>query len=271
MCTSNELLGKTAIITGAARGLGLEISKKLGRSGANLIMIDICADLPTIPYSLSKREELFEAVLKLNEEGIEAYGYVCDTRDAFYFSEIIKEVSRKGLTPDILINNAGVISLIPIEELTEESWDVVVGVCLKGAFICSKAVIPYMKKKGWGRIINISSVAGVIGLGLSAHYCAAKHGLVGFTKGLALELAGSGITVNAICPGTMASEAINGIGNELHLGLNALQHFSRYHLISGPIPMRDVAEAVRWLTSSYANHVTGTTLIIDAGWTAGTK
>ncbi|MEO0272087.1 MAG: SDR family NAD(P)-dependent oxidoreductase [candidate division WOR-3 bacterium] len=265
------LEGKVAVVTGAARGLGLEISKVLGEHGAKLIMIDNCSDLSTIPYPMSTEEDFADAVLTLRQKGINVKSYVCDVRDSHKFAAIIKYNSEEGFSPDIHINNVGVLSLSKIEEITEDNWNEILDVCLKGAFLCSKVVIPYMKRKGWGRIINISSVAGLIGLGMCSHYCAAKHGLIGFTKALALELAGSGITVNAICPGTMDSISIKTIGGQLGLLEPLVEHFTRFHLIPGPIPMKEVAGAVCWLSSKYTDHITGSILTIDAGWTAGTK
>jgi NAD(P)-dependent dehydrogenase (short-subunit alcohol dehydrogenase family) len=162
------------------------------------------------------------------------------------------------------------MSLYPIAELSEEAWDEVVDVCLKGAFFCSKHAIPHMVERRYGKIINIASVAGQVGLGMSAHYCAAKHGVVGLTKALAKEVADLNINVNVVCPGTVESPMLEGLASQLALDEEVYAHFSQKHLFQDRhITPADIARAVRWLASDESRCMTGATINVDAGWSVG--
>lgn len=170
---------------------------------------------------------------------------------------------------DILVNNAGVVSLFSIAQLTETAWNEVLDVCLKGSFFCCKCALPQMIKQHYGKVVNISSVAGLRGLGLSVHYSAAKHGVIGLTKALAMEVAEHNINVNAICPGTVESPMLEGLASQIDLDRDAYEHFSQKHLFQGKrITPQDIANAVRWLASDESRFLTGTVINVDAGWTA---
>lgn len=264
-----EFAGKNALITGGARNIGFAVAKELALKGASVALAEICQDLPTIPYPLSSRETLEKATEDLRSLGAKSLGLVCDVRDESQVQEMVRSVIEEWGSIDVLVNNAGVISLYPIAELSQEAWDVVVDVCLKGTYLCSKHVLPHMIARQYGKIINIASMAGLRGLGLSTHYCAAKHGVLGFTKALAMEVASHNIHVNAVCPGTVESLSLEGIASQTGLEGDPYRHFSQGHLFQDRrIAPEDIACAVRWLASEESRCVTGMALSVDAGWSA---
>jgi NAD(P)-dependent dehydrogenase (short-subunit alcohol dehydrogenase family) len=263
------LKGKTALITGGARNIGLAVARNLAAMGASIAIADICQDLETVPYPLANSEDLEKSVRELAASGIKAAGLTCDVRDEFQVRRTVKQVIGEFGAVDILVNNAGVISLFSINELTETAWNEVLDVCLKGSFFCCKHVIPQMIKQQYGKVVNISSVAGLRGLGLSVHYAAAKHGVIGLTKALAMEVAEHNINVNAICPGTVESPMLEGLASQIKLDKDAYEHFSQGHLIQGKrITPQDIAHAVSWLVSDESRFLTGTIINVDAGWSA---
>jgi NAD(P)-dependent dehydrogenase (short-subunit alcohol dehydrogenase family) len=261
--------GKSALITGGARNIGLAIARELAVQGASVAIADIGHDLPTIPYPLSAVESIERAEKELTTLGARALGLVCDVRDETQVREMVRHVVEQWGSIDILVNNAGVISLYPIRELSENAWDEVLDVCLKGTYLCSRHVLPTMISQTRGTIINIASVAGLRGLGLSTHYCAAKHGVIGFTKALAMEVASQNIRVNAVCPGTVESLSLESIASQAGVEGDPYTSFSQGHLFQDRrITPEDIARAVRWLASDESRCITGTVLTVDAGWTA---
>ncbi|NQU64134.1 MAG: mycofactocin-coupled SDR family oxidoreductase [SAR324 cluster bacterium] len=260
---------KTVLITGGARNIGLAIAKDLATRGASVAIADICRDLETVPYRLSSSDDLEKSVAELTSSGVKAIGLTCDVRDENQVRSAVAQVIKAFGHLDILVNNAGVISLFPISELTASAWNEVLDVCLKGTFFCCKHAITQMVEQQYGKIVNISSVAGLRGLGLSVHYAAAKHGVIGLTKALAMEVANHNINVNAICPGTVESPMLAGLASQIDLDKDAYEHFSQGHLIQGKrITPQDIAYAVRWLASEESRFLTGTVISIDAGWLA---
>ncbi len=264
-----DFKGKTALITGGARNIGLAIARDLASEGASVAIVDICHDLETIPYCLSTEADLDNSIKELSAFGVKSVGLTCDVRDEDQVQSTIDQIAEGFGRLDILVNNAGIISLFPITEITEEAWDEVLDVCLKGTFFCCKHAVPYMVERKYGKIVNISSVAGLRGLGLSVHYAAAKHGVIGLTKALAMEVADHNINVNAICPGTVESSMLEGLASQIELDKDTYEHFSRGHLIKDRrITPQDIANAVRWLASDESRFLTGTVINVDAGWTA---
>ena len=270
MAPRQEFKGKTALITGGARNIGLAVAKDLASRGASVAIADICRNLETVPYSLATTDDLEKGIAELISFGGQAIGLKCDVRDESQVGSTVEKVIAQFGKLDILVNNAGVISLSPISELTASAWNEVLDVCLKGTFFCCKHAVPPMIKQHYGKIVNISSVAGLMGLGLSVHYAAAKHGIVGLTKALALEVSDHNINVNAICPGTVESPMLQGLASQIHLDQDPYEHFSRRHLIREQrITPQDIANAVRWLVSEESRFLTGTIISVDAGWLAG--
>jgi NAD(P)-dependent dehydrogenase (short-subunit alcohol dehydrogenase family) len=267
--TSQGLKGKGAMITGGARSIGLAIAKALASRGASVAIADICHDLETIPYRLSSTSDLNRAVEEISALGTTALGLTCDVRSEDQVQATVQRVIEEFGHLDILINNAGVVSLYPIARLSEDAWNEVVDVCLKGTYLCCKSAVPHMIERRYGAIVNIASVAGLRGLGLSVHYCAAKHGVIGLTKALAMEVADHNINVNAICPGTVESPSLEGLAAQADVSDDAYQHFAQGHLFQDRrITPSDVAHAALWLVSEESRLITGTTVNVDAGWLA---
>ena len=267
--TSQGLKGKGAMITGGARTIGLAIAKALASRGVSVAIADICHDLETIPYRLSSMSDLNRAVEEISALGAKALGLTCDVRSEDQVQAAVQRVIEEFGHLDILINNAGVISLYPIARLSEDAWNEVIDVCLKGTYLCCKYAVPHMIERRYGKIVNVSSVAGLRGLGLSVHYCAAKHGVIGLTKALAMEVADHNINVNAICPGTVESPSLVGLAAQAGVSADAYQHFAQGHLFKDRrITPGDVAYAALWLVSEESRLITGTTVNVDAGWLA---
>jgi meso-butanediol dehydrogenase/(S,S)-butanediol dehydrogenase/diacetyl reductase len=189
-----ELKGAVAIVTGGARGIGRGIVLELARAGSNVIIADL----------LSRGEVAAAAkdtAHKAEAEGIETLLVEVDVRDEGQTQAMARAALDRFEKIDVLVNNAGVISVSPVLNLSVEDWDRVLDVNLKGTFLGSKAVLPHMTRRGSGRIVNISSQAGKRGSAGLSHYCASKWGVIGFTQSLAHEVGRFGVTVNAVCPG----------------------------------------------------------------------
>ena len=212
-----KLEGKVAFITGAARGMGREHCLALAEEGADIVASDIGEDIPVAGYRLGKNEELEETVEKVRALGRRAIAITADISKSDQVENAVDMAIEEFGTIDILVNNAGVALIgTAFHEVTEEQWDMVLDVNLKGAWLCCKYIIPHMLNQKSGKIINISSHAGVIGIATIGPYTCAKHGIVGMTRVLAAELAPHGINVNALCPGAvdtpMLSQAFEKIG-----------------------------------------------------------
>jgi meso-butanediol dehydrogenase/(S,S)-butanediol dehydrogenase/diacetyl reductase len=190
-----ELNNAVAIVTGGARGIGRGVALALAREGAHVVI----ADLPSVRADMEETQRLVEA------EGAQSLLVDVDVRAEAQTQAMAASALGGFGRIDVLVNNAGVIGVAPVFAMTEEQWDLVIDVNLKGTFLCSKAVAAHMMERRSGRIINMSSQAGRRGAPGLAHYCTTKWGLIGFTQSLALELAQFNVTVNAICPGVVDS------------------------------------------------------------------
>lgn len=266
--------GKVVLITGAAKGMGRSHALGFAREGANVVINDICRDIPTVPVPMGKYSELESLANEIREMGVGVLAVTADVSNSFEVRQMVDKAIDAFGRIDILVNNAGVASVAKVVDMSEEEWNTVINVNLKGAFLCSKYVAPHMMKHKYGRIINISSTEGLIGTPGMAHYVASKHGLIGLTKVLAQELAPYWITVNAICPGDVAtetffklSEKYPGFAEEISRLQGAYSLFPGYEEFQRPIiePI-DITNAVLWLASDEARYITGTTLIVDAGF-----
>ncbi len=265
-----EFNGKVILITGGARNIGLAVAEAVGLGGARVALADICHDIETAPYAMSSRQDLDDAVARLRKQGVDAIGKVCDVREEEDVQSLVGDVIGTFGRIDMLVNNAGLVSLLPVTDMSLKAWRDITDTCLTGAFLCCREVVRHMIHEGGGRIVNVSSVAGLRGLGLGAHYCAAKHGLIGLTRALALEFADRNITVNAVCPGTTTSTMLEGLARQIELSDEPYRHFSQQHHIKGErIAPQDIAGAICWLLSDAARFVTGVALPVDAGWTSG--
>jgi len=260
---------KVALVTGAARGNGLAIATALAQGGAMVYLADVASDLPTIPYKMSSPRDLYEAARAVREQHGHAEALLCDVRDAASVDKAVTAIEQASGPVDILVNNAGVMALHPLHEVSEEEWDVQMDVIAKGAFLCCRRVLPGMNAKGWGRIVNVASIAGHRGLGTGVAYTAAKHALIGLTRALAMEVANQNVTANAVCPGTTATDLVRGVGKAAGVPeQEVLAQFSARHLTGKPITSEDIAAAVSWLASDAAGRINGASLFVDDGWHA---
>jgi meso-butanediol dehydrogenase/(S,S)-butanediol dehydrogenase/diacetyl reductase len=255
-----DLTNTTAIVTGAARGIGRGIALSLARAGARLVL----ADLPAAQAELDETKRLIEA------KGGQAHTVQCDVRDWPQVAAMAQAAIDRFGQIDVLVNNAGVIRVAPVVAMTEDDWDLVLDVNLKGTFLCSKAVAPHMMERRKGRIVNLSSIAGKQGRAGVAHYCTSKFGVIGFTQSLAHELAPFDVTVNAVCPGEVdtamwrdvllpALAVLSGGDAEA-----AWEGFIRDRVPLGrPQTAEDIGEAVVFLCR--ADNITGEALVVAGG------
>ncbi len=247
-----SLGGKVAVVTGSSRGIGAAIAKTFANAGATVIITS--RDLAAC--------ELVASDIK--RAGGAAICFECDTSDESGVKRLVEAVAKKYGTLDILVNNAGVFSQAPVDSMDTALWKRIQSVDLDGVFYCTKYAARAMKKKKYGRIINISSVAGLEGFAGSAAYCAAKFGVIGFTKAAAADLAAYNITVNAISPGLIDTR----MAESFTKNKEALDSLMQPLLVKRVGTPEDIACGALYLASEEASYVTGTTLVIDGGWTS---
>jgi len=264
-----KLEGKVAIVTGGARGNGFASAKLMAQEGADIVIADICEDIATVPYPLSTPEGMANSVNEIKKLGRKAMGIKCDVRKAADVQAMVQQVLDSFGKIDILVNNAGTATLEAVVDMSEESWDDMIDVHLKGTFLCSKYVVPKMIDAHSGKVVNISSVGGTRGFGMGSHYCAAKHGIIGFTKSLAMETADHNINVNAVCPGTVWTDMMQGLANYFGMETaDAKENFFSGHLFKDrEITPDDIGQAVLWLVTEDTKCITGGIIMVDAGWT----
>jgi len=244
-----DLSGQAAIVTGASRGLGRAMALTLAGSGAR----DACV--------ARTAEKLAETVNETTAAGGAAEAFPCDVTDSAAASQVVETIAENWGRLDILVNNAGITRDTLLPRMSDEEWDEVINTNLRSVFLFSRSATQVMMRSRYGRIINISSVSGVMGNPGQANYSASKAGVIGITRTVAKELAKRKITVNAICPGFIASDMTDKLGAVLD------------ELVK-QIPARrlglaeEVADAVLYLASPAAAYITGATLVIDGGLTA---
>lgn len=252
-----ELVDRVAIVTGAARGIGKAIAMALAREGARVVVNDIDTQCAA--------ETVAEIVGKYGR-GV-AESAICDVSSGEEVQAVVDQVLSRMGRIDILVNNAGISPKkdgrkVPLEEITHEEWDRVLGVNLKGCFNFAKSVIPAMKKARFGRIVSISSTAGKTGNGgpAGAHYSASKAGIISLTRSMARELAPWGITANAIAPGIIRTDIARATDPKLNEILLKQIPLGRF---GSP---EEVAELVVFLVSPRAAYITGETVDLNGGW-----
>jgi 3-oxoacyl-[acyl-carrier protein] reductase len=238
--------GRVALVTGAGRGIGRATALALARAGAHV----------AVHYHTSG-DGAEATVREIAGLGRRALAVQADVADSAHVTAMVEAVLREMGCIDILVNNAGTASRVATAELTEAEWDRVVNVNLKGAFLCVREVLPTMTARRWGRIINISSIAGQTGGRLGAHYAAAKAGLLGLTKFLARELAPWGITVNAVAPSGIPTDLL------YRAGVDTAELAERPVGRAGT--PEEVAAAVVFLASEAAGYITGQTISLNGG------
>ena len=186
--TKGSLAGKGAVVTGAGRGIGAAIARALAREGARVAL------------AARTSKEVEGAASALRKEGAEVWAVRCDVTDEESVRALGREVRERMGTVDILVNNAGQAASAPLHRITLEDWSRMLAVNATGTFLCTREFLPDMKTRGWGRVVNVASISGLEGARYIAHYCAAKHAVVGFTRAVAAEIDGTDVTVNAVCP-----------------------------------------------------------------------
>lgn len=255
-----SLNGKTAVVTGSNSGIGLGIVRELARAGANVVLT-----------SFTNRDEDHALAAGIAAEfGVKASYIAADMSKAADCRRLIADAG----TCDILVNNAGIQFVAPIDEFPTEKWDAIIAINLTSAFHTTAAALPAMRENGWGRVVNIASAHGLTASPFKSAYVAAKHGIVGFTKVTALELAGKGVTCNAVCPGYVLTPLVEAqipdtmkeygmdretVIRDVMLARQPSKEFATVEQLGG---------TVNFLCSDAAAQITGTTISVDGGWTA---
>lgn len=258
------LKGKSALITGSTSGIGLGIARALAREGCN-VMLNGFGD-PAAVEAL--RLEIASA------NGVRAFYNPADMTKPAEIAALVDDCARRLGGLDILVNNAGIQHTSTIEEFPPERWDAIIAINLSSSFHTMHHAVPLMKARGWGRIINIASVHGLVGSVNKAGYVAAKHGLVGLTKVVALENAGIGITCNAICPGWTRTELIEPqiVAKAESLGVDPEEGGRALLAEKQPskqfVSVEQLGALAVFLCSAAAAQITGIAMPIDGGWTA---
>ena len=259
-----SLAGKCAVVTGSTSGIGLGIAEALARRGANIVV-----------NSFTERPEdhaIAERVQALG--GGEAAYLKADMADGRECRRLVEKAAKRFGGVDILVNNAGIQHVAPIEEFPVEQWDRIIAINLSSAFHTTAAALPLMRRRGWGRVVNISSAHGLTASPYKSAYISAKHGIIGLTKTTALETAGQNITANAVCPGYVLTPLVEAqipdqmkahgmdretVIREVMLERQPSRQFATVEQIGG---------TVAFLCSADADQITGTTISVDGGWTA---
>jgi SDR family mycofactocin-dependent oxidoreductase len=263
-----------ALVTGAARGQGRAQALRLARAGYDLILLDLCADIPAIPYPLATPEDLAATAAAAEAAGSRVVARRTDVRRAADLSQAVAEGAAALGGLDAVVANAGVFAASPAWETPPETWQVLLEVNLGGAANTVRAAVPLLLERGRGAVVFVASIAGIKGIANLGAYAASKHGVIGLMRTLAAELAPHHIRVNAVCPTNVGTDLLHSdpmyrlfVPDEARRDEAALRAaFQSVNRMPVPwIEPGDVAEAVAWLLSDAARYVTGAALPVDAG------
>lgn len=260
-----SLAGKAAVITGSTSGIGLAVAEALAAQGANVLINGLVAD-PAEGQAIAERLAA--------QHGVKAIFHGANMMKPDEITDMVAAAAKAFGSVDILMNNAGIQHTAPAEDFPPEKWDAIIAINLSAAFHAIHAALPYMQKKAWGRIINTASVHGLVASVQKAAYVAAKHGIVGLTKVVALENADRGITCNAICPGWVNTPLIQQQIKDLAARENISVEEGTERLVGAKQPSKSfvqpeqIGAMVVFLSSDAGSQITGTALPIDGGWTA---
>ena len=258
------LEGRVAVVTGSTSGIGLGIATALAERGA-MIVLNGFGDVAAIEaqcYALA------------SEHNVSVRYDAADMSDGAAIADMVERTERAFGPVDLLVNNAGIQHVAPIETFPVEKWDAIIAINLTAVFHATRAVLPEMRARRWGRIVNIASAHGLIGSPFKGAYVAAKHGVLGFTKVTALEAAEDGITCNAVCPGYVLTPLVEQqiAGQAAAHNLSRDEVVAKVFLAEQPtrqfVTVEQVAETVAFLCGDAAASITGTTIAVDGGWTA---
>ncbi|MBV6684588.1 3-hydroxybutyrate dehydrogenase [Bacillus sp. JRC01] len=253
---------KVVVITGSASGIGYEIGKTFAENGSKVVLTDLNEDC----VKASAQE--------LKDLGYEALGLKADVTSEEDIKNMIEAAHKEYGRIDVLINNAGLQHVSPIEEFPTEKFELMIKIMLTAPFVAIKHVLPIMKEQKFGRILNISSINGLIGFAGKAAYNSAKHGVIGLTKVAALESAADGVTVNSICPGYVDTPLVRGqmkdIANSRNVPVEKVLEEVIYPLVPQKrlLDVKEIADYAMFLSSDQAKSVTGQAVVIDGGYTA---
>tara|TARA_B100001094_G_scaffold51298_1_gene46846 strand:- start:257 stop:1006 length:750 start_codon:yes stop_codon:yes gene_type:complete len=242
-----DLSNKTAIVTGASQGIGETIAIEMAKSGATV-------------FCLARNKEALDTTIKkITENGGKATAFSCDISNNDDFKSIILNIVKEYGSIDILVNNAGITKDNLLMRMSDDQWDDVLNINLKGSFTCIRSVIKHMMKKKFGRIINITSIVGITGNAGQANYAASKSGLIGLTKSIAKEVASRGITANCVAPGWIETSMTDQLSTEV-------KNKFLSQIPTGKIGQsKDIANTVIFLASDEAEYITGQTITVDGG------
>ncbi len=252
------LQNKAAVVTGGGRGIGAAIARALAEAGAELIV------------SARTRSEIETVAAELKSAGHRAHALTCDVTDEKSVAELARAAHERVGRVDILVNNAGVAHSAPLRRITLDDWNRLFAVNATGTFLCTRSFLSGMVERGWGRVVNIASVAALSGSKYIAAYAAAKHAVLGLTRSVAAEVAANGVTVNAVCPGyvdtDMTRESLERIAIKTGMSeAQALQAILDHTPQGRLIAPEEVAHVVLTLCDEKAKSVTGQAIVLDGG------
>lgn len=245
---STELTDRVSLVTGSSRGLGRAIALKLASLGSKVVVNYVTGE--------AKAAEVVESI---NQSGGQAIMVQADVKNSPEVSHLVKETTDRWGKIDILVNNAGIVRDTLVLRMSDDEWDSVMGTNLRSAYLCTKLALRSMLRQRWGRIINMSSVAGLVGNAGQSNYAASKAGLIGFTKSIAREVGARNITVNAVAPGYIVTDMTDKLPQEMKD--SALSRIALQRLGTA----EEVAELVAFLASERASYITGQVIAIDGG------